>query len=853
MINLYDILEAADGQLFGEPAAQIFADFCFDARQAKAGELFVAMKTDRGDGHHFMLDAIRGGVTGIMCTYPPTFDTDGLTVIVMRSVEDALMSWTRLILRKFGTTVIAVTGSVGKSITAAAIAQVLGARHKAYTQPGQLEGRFGLPLALGRLAKDHRFAVLELGVNQPGEMITMVEAVKPLVGVVTAISHAHTDRFASLEAIAEEKSELVRRLPPEGVAVLNFDDSLARGLAASIPASVITVGLDINEPAFGSDLLAYNILMDRYKTGFDLRHRQARYAGRWVPLLGAHQLYGVLAALAVGLSFDIPLEEGLQALTRIEPLPGRMRPLAGPGGSLIIDDTVCAIPESTRAALRWLDSVRGDESRAIFAFGDMDHLGTYSSLAHIQAGQQAAKAADVFVTKGDLAAEAGRVALESGLARDRVHVTFSAEDAANAIRAGLGPDDLVLIQGGPSARMERVVRHLLADEEAGKLLARQTDNNGEPDVLEGSPHLSGIHIDMEAIAYNVRRLKAIIGPDVTLLAVVQADAYGHGAVPVSTTALNNGAGFLGVGTLAEALELREAGIAAPVLVMGYMPPWGARLALRHDLTVTFFDVESARLFDRTAREVGGTIRAHVLIDSGMGHLGLLPDEATHFFRSLRNLEHLEIEGIYTHFSTADGDHDYTRQQIETFEGVVNPLLAAGLRFKYIHAANSAAAIHLEDARFNMVRAGIALYGLHPGPLAPVPADFKPALSWKTRVVCIKRLPAGSVVGYGNAYHTHALQQIALIPVGYADGFRRAPKRWRRVLIRGEFAPLVGPVSMNLTAVDVTNIDGVQTGDEVVLIGAQGQRAITVDDVAEWLDTNNYAVVCTILPRVPRVK
>lgn len=852
MINLYDILEAADGQLFGEASAQIFSDFCFDSRRVHPGELFVALKSDRGDGHHYMHDAVAGGASGIMCTNPPTFDTDGLTVIVMRSVEDALMRWTEIILRKYGTAVIGVTGSVGKSVTKDAIARVLGMRYHVYTNPGSFNGRFGLPLALGKLTKEHEIAVLEFGTNQFGEMAEMVSITHPMVGVVTAINHAHTDRLGTLENIAREKGELVRRLPAEGLAVLNFDDPLTRAMAGDTQASVLTVGLDIVEPAFGSDLLAYNILVDRYKTGFDLRHGQQRFPGRWVPLLGAHQLYAALSGLAVGLSYDIPLDVALHALTELEPLPGRMRPLDGPNGSLLVDDSYSANPESMLAALDWAESVRDERSRVVFVMGDMDELGTYSAAAHAQVGRRAAEVADQFVTQGDLAAEAGREALEQGLERSKVRITFSAEDAAHAALAGLEKRDIVLIKGGPSSRLERVVRRLLLDEKQAALLARQ-ERAYEQTWLDHPTRPTWVRVDMEAVAYNVRRLKEIVGPDVALMAVVKADAYGHGAVPVSTTALNNGAQMLGVASINEAIDLRDAGIDGPILVLGYTPPWVARQVVRNDVAITLYDVEIARAFDRAASELDATIRAHVKVDTGMGRLGLLPEDVTTFFRSLHNLQHLQIEGIFTHFAASEEDPDYTRLQIATFENVVDPLLAAGFRFKYVHAANSAAAIHMPESRFNMVRCGIAIYGLNPGPLAPVPADFRSALAWKTSVAQVKRLKAGSFVGYGNTYRTHGLQRIAIIPVGYADGFSRAPRRWKHVLVKGQYAPLVGHVSMDQAAIDVTQIDDVQIGDEVVLLGQQGHRAIMADDVAEYLDTINYEVVSTILARVPRVR
>lgn len=852
MINLYDILEAADGQLFGDPVAQIFTDFCFDARKARSGELYVALKTERSDGHQFMEQAVRGGVKGIMCTHPPTFDPEGLTVIVMRSVEDALLRWTARVLTRFGTAVIGVTGSAGKSTAQQAIAHVLRRSYNVYTNASALDGRLGLPLALGKLTAEHRFAVLEFGANQPGEMAEMVALVKPLVGVVTAVQHAHTARLGMLDAIAQEKGDLVRGLPPEGLAVLNFDDRHVRPLAAETPASALTVGLDIAEPAFGADLLAYNIVVDRYKTGFDLRHGAERFPGRWVPLLGAHQLYSMLAALAVGMSYGIALPDGLAALTELDPLPGRMHPFEGPNGSLVIDDTVNASPEGVHAVLDWLARVREESGRAIVVLGDMNGLGSQAALAHMQVGQHAAEVVDKLVTQGDLAAEAGRVALEAGMARDAVAITFSAEDAARAASSALGPDDVVLVKGGAGIRMERVVRQMLADPGEAVKLARQTGIH-DAVLVDRPQRTSWVQIDLQAIAYNTRRLIEFLGEDVALMAVVKGNAYGHGAVATATTVLNNGARCLEVTSLPEALELREAGIAAPILIGGYVPPWAAQQIARHDLTIALVDLEQARAFEQAGAELGVPIRAHVMVDTGKGMFGLLPDDVTVFFRSLRNMRFIAVEGIYTEFSASTIDADYSRRQLRTFTGVVEPLLASGFRFEYIHAADSAAALHLPEARFNMVRAGIALYGLQPGRMTPLPADFQPALTWKTLVGQVKRLPQGHYIGDSNTYRTSEARQFAILPVGFADGLRRGPFRWPHVLIRGTIAPLVGQVGIDTCAVDVTDIDGVQAGDEVVLIGTQGYRAIAAEDVAEHLETNVYEVVSTVLARIPRVK
>jgi alanine racemase len=277
-----------------------------------------------------------------------------------------------------------------------------------------------------------------------------------------------------------------------------------------------------------------------------------------------------------------------------------------------------------------------------------------------------------------------------------------------------------------------------------------------------------------------------------------------------------------------------------------------RQAISHHLTLTLYDLELARLYDRAAREMNGTLRVHVKIDTGLARLGMLPDQVTPFFRSLRNLRHIEVEGLYTHFSSAEVNRDYTRTQLRHFEDALNPLLAAGYAFKYIHAANTAATLRHPEARYNLVRCGIGLYGLAPGPSAALPDGFRPALAWKTSVAMVKTLPSGSYVGYGNTYRTRGVERIAIIPVGYADGFRRAPENWGDVLIGGQRAPLVGRESMDMSAVNVTHIAGVSIGDEVVLIGAQGEACLTADEVARQLGTSSYEVISTVMARVPRV-
>jgi alanine racemase len=264
-----------------------------------------------------------------------------------------------------------------------------------------------------------------------------------------------------------------------------------------------------------------------------------------------------------------------------------------------------------------------------------------------------------------------------------------------------------------------------------------------------------------------------------------------------------------------------------------------------------FDLDVARALSQAASAAQREAAIHVKVDTGMGRLGMLPDEAVPFLHSVSQWPALRIEGLYSHFATADSsDESFARLQLQRFQQVVERVTAAGLRPPLVHMANSAALLRFPDARFDMVRPGIACYGLSPSNETPLPSDLLPALSFFTRVAQVKLLPPGTALSYGGTFVTSRPSRIATLPVGYADGFRRSPP-WRCVLVRGQRALVVGRVCMDYTLIDVTDIEGVRSGDIVVLIGSQGDGGITADEVAEWLGTINYEVVSAILPRVPR--
>jgi alanine racemase len=374
-------------------------------------------------------------------------------------------------------------------------------------------------------------------------------------------------------------------------------------------------------------------------------------------------------------------------------------------------------------------------------------------------------------------------------------------------------------------------------------------------------------IDLAAIAHNVRELRRRADPQAKVMAVVKANGYGHGAVEVARTALASGAEWLGVARLPEAIPLREAGFDGPILVFGYTPPAAAARLIDCDLRQSVYSLAAARAYSDAAAGRGRRLRVHLKVDTGMGRLGMVPAALSgkapgpaageDFIReatAIARLPGLEVEGIFTHFAAADSaDTSSAERQLGIFMEVLSALRAAGLEFALRHAANSAGLIALPDSHLDLVRPGIALYGLRPSEEIDLTGvSLQPAMALKTRVIHLKSVPAGTSISYGMTYRTPAPTVIATVPAGYADGYRRSFSSRGEMLVGGRRVPVVGRVCMDLTMLDVGQVPGVRIEDEVVIFGQQGTESISADDLARALGTINSEIVCNVTARVPRV-
>jgi alanine racemase len=367
--------------------------------------------------------------------------------------------------------------------------------------------------------------------------------------------------------------------------------------------------------------------------------------------------------------------------------------------------------------------------------------------------------------------------------------------------------------------------------------------------MNANGYSAWLEVDLQTIRQNVRELIKISQTEV--MAVVKANGYGHGAAEIARASVEAGATWLGVARLEEAIALRRSGLNCHILVMGYTSPDRIAEAVNHNICLTIYDVSIGEAYADQASQLGGGLRLHIKVDTGMGRLGISPDTALQFIESISRKPQLNIEGIFTHFARADEPQaPTTLQQLEMFDDLMGKLRRVGVAPRYIHTANSAAILNYPQARYDLVRPGIALYGFPPSPDTALPPTIKPGLTWKTRLTSVRTFPAGHGISYGHIYYTHSTERIGSIAIGYADGFRRV--NGNVALVRGRRVPVVGRVCMDQCMLQLDEVPEAEIGDEVVLLGSQGSENISAEELGERWGTFNYEVICGLSARLPRI-
>lgn len=359
---------------------------------------------------------------------------------------------------------------------------------------------------------------------------------------------------------------------------------------------------------------------------------------------------------------------------------------------------------------------------------------------------------------------------------------------------------------------------------------------------------SYLEVDLNAISYNLKQIKEKVGDKTSIMPVVKANAYGLGVTNLKEVLLENGIKRIAVAIPEEAIELKNQDFPFEIMILNEILPEEANKVVENNFICSIALLEVAKQLDETAKKQNKKVRVHIEIDTGMGRVGVKPQEALKFMRELKKYRNLEVEGIYTHFSNADVDEEYTKEQIGKMDYVIEKLKKENLLPKYIHASASSGILNFKQARYNLVRPGIILYGYFPDEKLKETLNLKPATKLKSKVTFVKTVPEGTPISYGRTFQAKEETRVATVPLGYADGLRRILSNQGEVIIRGNRAKIIGNICMDNFMVDVTNVPDVQIGDEVIL---WDNEKLSIEEMAQKCHTINYEILCTIGQRIPR--
>jgi Alr-MurF fusion protein len=792
-----------------------------------ANHIFWSIKGPHFSGADFALDALKSGVKAAIVDRPDLFEKPiplNSTLIEVADTLEALQKLAAFHRAQFDISVIGITGSNGKTLVKEMLAGILCLDRKTYRSPLSYNTQIGAALALLGIRPEHEVAIIEAGISLPGEMEKLERMIKPDHGLLTVISKAHIGGLGSLENTLEQKIQLFKNLTSDSFLILNADDPLSMAYRSRSKARIVTFGFSENADVRAVDAIpapekGHYFRMKIFDTVLDIS----------LPVAGRFNIVNALAAAAAGKMLGASLKNIKKGLEDFRPSPMRLEIHTTVTGITLINDTYNSDPASVKGAIDALTKV-GQGRRKIAILSEMLDLGLHSREEHIAVGADVARAGiDYLITVGENAKLIGRAASSEGFNPANISHARTYSEAARELEKVMNRGDVVLFKGSRWFRLERLARELV-----------------------GSIGPTRLVVNLDAIASNIKKIRAIVGDSVEIMSVVKSFGYGNDSIRTSKIALENGVTYLAVAFPDEGATLRENRIDAPILVFNVLPEEADKI-MRYRLSSVIPSLELAEALNKAAKG-RSKVPVHLKIDTGMGRSGVWHEEALPFVQKVFEMENLMVEGIMTHFSSADDpDSDcYTMTQVSAFDEILNQAHAAGYSFRYVHAANTSALVRFPQTRYNMVRPGLAIYGMYPSECVSKIIDLDQVITFSTKIAQIKLHPAGRCISYNRRFVTCQGSRIATIHVGYNDGYPRFQSNRGQVLVRGQRVPVVGTVCMDTLMLDVTNIPEASVGDEVVLIGRQENEEILPDEIAANGGTINYEIVCKISPRVTRI-
>lgn len=830
-ISLGQLVRVLDGTLHEAADRELaVANVSIHSDRILSDCLFFALPGANTDGHRFVEAALRNHAVAAVVSRnwaeKNRQTMPGPLLIVndpLRALQ-RLAAWCR---GQFSGRVIGITGSSGKTMVKDILHHLLALSGHCAANPGSFNSQLGVPLSLLRAAHRSDYMLCEAGTSAPGEVASLERMIRPEFGILTNIGWAHIASFGSQERIADEMANLFRHIPSEGWVLAPADDP---------NVDRVLNGLSCQIHRFGAPSTTLPYIIDRHLTPSGVTLFLRLPTGEEVRLPVDSPLPGVVTALEIALCAASLLGGDLhamaQALTHYTPPATRSEVWKSPNGVTVLNDVGGFDPLSIEAALRSLEAFGTESGRRLFVYGTAEQPGPAGEGTSVQVGKLAGRYGvdELLLLGGDSLNAAGTAFRQS-----RPHGATTLFPHVEAVReyllSNLQWGDILLVKVPESRGVDRAALDL---------------------VEAMAPNR--FYLDVKAVTENVARFRRLVGSHTRILAMVKALAYGSDAVQLSREFGEMGVDMIGVASADEGRQLRSAGIDLPILVMACTADEADKL-LRHRLTPVVYNLEMVDPIAAAARVAGCKLDVHMEIDSGMGRLGIRPEQAVELAERIDRTRVLHLCGLMTHLSCADESEEdpFTQGQLAVFQGVVTELRRRGFSDLICHAAATAGAVRFPEARLDMVRIGLGLYGLYPSPQVQEGLELVPAVALVSRIVKISLHRRGERIGYGGTFTVPQDGfRAAVIPIGYHDGIPRALSNAGHILIYGQPAPICGRISMDSMVVDVTAIEGAAEGTDVLIYGDRGGFVLRPEEVAEKADTIAYELLARLGPRVQRI-
>ncbi|MDR0287593.1 MAG: alanine racemase [Clostridiales bacterium] len=811
-----------------------------DTRTLNKGDLYIALSGDNYDGHSFVSVAAQKEACAVICSKDVTTN---IPVIQVENTLSALKDLATYYRNKFDIPIIAVTGSNGKTTTKNMIATILASKYKVYFTDKNYNNEIGLPRSILEMDDSYDVAVLELGMNHLGEIETLSKIAKPDIAVITNIGKAHIGNLGSQENILKAKLEILAGLKPNGLLVLNGDDKYLGKLKINTHKTAF-IGTDDtrNFSLFASDINA-NSNPSYFTVVYDDESIPCV-----LPTFGKHNVTNALLALYCGLQLGISLSDAIAELKRYTVSPMRTE-IALVKGITIIKDYYNSSPDSARVAIEGL-ATYNVKGKKIAILGEMLELGDYSNDEHF-------KLAEVCVDNGiDYVFFIGTDAdsFKNGLVTGKGEFyqiderTLLAKSLLNYVNSGLlNSGDVILIKGSRGMKMEEVYE-----------LLKSYINAIKSDFTALPPSPTKLYVDINSVKFNYSQIKNAVGTKVEIMPMVKANAYGCGTDIIANVFRNSK--YLAVADVKEAALIRRILPDANFVII-YQPFSGdIQEIVSQGYIASVSDLNFAKKMNTEAIKQSKKCKIHIEVDTGSGRLGINVNDCVDFAREVACLENLTVEGIFMHYICADSfdesDLAFTERQTKLFTKAVADIENVLGEVKFKHACAGAAIFNQKAAHFNMVRPGYMLYGYYPSEILKEKVILKPALKYVSVIIQISEHEEGTPISYNRKFVTSRKSKIATVSVGYSDGVCRHLYNLKNehngcFVVNGQRAPIVGTICMDLTMIDITDIEGtIAVGDEVAIFDNVN---VTIEEIAQICDTIGYEIISQIEDKADRVE